>query len=271
MPLDKLKACQDAAKRIKHLVYDVVHETQTHHVGSITSCVDILATLYFGVLDVDPQDHAKPERDHFILSKGHAALAQYAALAVRGFCDAEGLKEFGKDGSLIGGHPDRHCLPGIEVSSGSLGHGLPIGAGMALAAKRDGKPNRTFVLVSDGECNEGTVWEAAMFAGHHKLDNLCVIVDHNGLQAFGRTAEVLNPGSLADRFASFGWQSLEVDGHDVAQLLAAFEAPTDGRPRAVIALTVKGKGLSELEDKLESHYATLDAEQHRRAKAELDK
>jgi transketolase len=269
MPEDKLKICEEAAKRVKKLVFDVVHETQTHHVGSITSCLDILVALYFGVLDIDPKDPAKPGRDRFILSKGHAALAQYATLAIRGFCPVEKLKGFGQDGSVIGGHPDRNCLPGVEVSSGSLGHGLSIGAGMALAARRDGAPDRTFVLVSDGECNEGMVWEAAMFAGHHHLDNLTVIVDHNGLQAFGRTDEVLKPDSLAGRFEAFGWQALEVDGHDIAKLLAAFETPPDGRPRAVIARTIKGKGLGDLEDKLESHYATLDDEQYRQAVAKL--
>lgn len=270
MPEDKLIICRDAAKCVKKLVFDVVHETQTHHVGSITSCLDILVALYFGIMDIDPENPNKEGRDRFILSKGHAALAQYATLTVRGYCAVESLNHFGKDGSVIGGHPDRHCLPGIEVSTGSLGHGLPIGAGMALAAKRDGAPGRTFVLLSDGECNEGTVWEAAQFAGHHHLDNLVAIIDHNGLQAFGRTKEVLHPGSLADRFESFGWQALEVDGHDLAQLLAVLGAPSDGRPRVVVAQTLKGKGLSEMENTLESHYSTLDKDQHERAVAKLN-
>lgn len=268
---NKIKECQEASRSIKKLVFDVVHKTQSHHIGSILSCLDILAALYFFALNIDPNDPKKKGRDIFILSKGHAALAQYAALAVRGFFPKEMLDNFGKDGTKIGTHPDKDCLPGIEISNGSLGHGLSIGAGSALAAKKDNSPSRSFVLLSDGECDEGTVWEAVMFAAHNKLDNLIAIVDKNGLQAFGTTAEVLNTDSLAKKFESFGWLVKEVDGHDISDLITVFDKlpAGKGKPVAIIANTIKGKGVISLENKLESHYSSLNKEQYQQAMEQL--
>lgn len=259
--------CEEAAKRIKRLAFDVIYQSKSHHLGSVTSCLDILAVLYFSVLRLDPSEPQKEERDWFVLSKGHAALAQYATLAVRGYFPEKVLDDLGKDGTTIGLHPDRHCLPGVEYTSGSLGHGLSVFSGAALAAKRDGKGNRFFVLLSDGECNEGTVWEAAMFAAHHGLDNLVAIVDKNDFQGFGATSEVIKMDSLAGKFEAFGWHAQEVDGHDIAKLVGSFETlPVGGKkPMVIIADTIKGKGVASLEDTLASHYSSLNEEQHRLA------
>jgi transketolase len=268
---NKIKKCKEASKMIKKLVFDVVYKTQSHHIGSILSCLDVLTVLYFSALNIDPNDPDKKERDIFILSKGHAALAQYAVLSIRGFFPKEILDNFGKDDTKIGTHPDKDCLLGIEISTGSLGHGLSISAGAALAAKKDDLPNKIFVLLSDGECNEGAVWEATMFAAHNKLDNLVAIIDKNNLQAFGTTAEVLNTNSLAEKFKSFGWLVKEVDGHNIADIVKALDQlPTGkGKPVVVIANTIKGKGIASLENKLESHYSSLNKEQYQKAIEQL--
>lgn len=229
---------------------------KSHHVGSAFSMVELLTALYFRVLRVDPKNPQAAGRDRFILSKGHACLGWYVTLSQRGFFSSRELREhYGRDGGRLGFHPDRDAMPGIEVSSGSLGHGLSIGAGLALAAKLDQFPSRTYVLVGDGECNEGSVWEAALFAAHHRLDNLVAIVDYNRWQSFGRTDEVMNLEPLPGKWHAFGWAVREIDGHDFAAILDACAwAKVQPQPTAIIARTVKGKEWKNVEDTLESHY-----------------
>jgi transketolase len=234
----------------------MVANARSSHVGSALSIADILTVLYFRTLKVYPDDPWREDRDRFILSKGHACTALYAALALRGFFPEAVLTTFCADGSSLPGHSTMHCVPGVEVSTGSLGHGLALGCGMALAAKRAGKPHRVVVLLSDGECDEGSVWEAALFAGHHKLDNFTAIVDFNGIQAFGRTEEILNLEPFSDKWSAFGWATKTVNGHDIPALETALaKLPfRDGRPSLLIARTVKGKGVSFMENTLAWHY-----------------
>ena len=249
----------------------MVHRARAAHVGAALSIVDILTTLYFGILHIDPSDADDPNRDRFILSKGHACSALYATLAERGFFPESVLSEFCADGGRLPGHPGMHCVPGVEVSSGSLGHGLSLGLGMAEAARADRRPSRTFFLVGDGETNEGAVWEAAMLAAARKLDNLIVIVDLNGLQAFGRTGEISGDVSLADKWRAFGWSVREAPGHDPAALRSVLSCVpfSPGRPSVVIAHTLKGSGVSFMEDRLEWHYRSPDAKQLAAALAEV--
>lgn len=222
------------------------------HLGGSLSCLDILLVLYSEVLRVRPDDPQWPDRDWFVLSKGHASAALYAVLADAGFFPMSECDTYAATGSRLAGHPLRR-LPGVEFPTGSLGHGLSLGAGVALAAQRGGRPNRAFVLLGDGELQEGSVWEAAMFAPTVGLDNLVAIVDRNGWQITGRT-DSLEP--LADRWRSFGWDVIEVDGHDFGELRLAFGAPRT-RPTVVLATTVKGRGVPLLEDKKKSHHVTL--------------
>ena len=267
-PVDELL---DHARQIRVKVLKMVASAHAAHVGAALSIVDILTTLYFDVLNIDPNHADAPNRDRFILSKGHACSALYATLAERGFFAESVLSEFCADGGRLPGHPGMHCVPGVEVSSGSLGHGLSLGLGMAEAARADRRSSRTFVLVGDGETNEGAVWEAAMLAVARKLENLVVIIDLNGLQAFGRTAEVSGDVSLADKWRAFGWTVREASGHDPIALSSALGCVpfTPGRPSVVIAHTVKGSGVSFMEDRLEWHYRSPDAEQLAAALAEV--
>ena len=230
------------------------------NVGSAMSIADILAVLYFDVMHVPSPDD--PGRDRFILSKGHAVSALYAVLAMKGFIDPGMLESYLADDSPLTGHPCAGNLPGIEVSTGSLGHGLTIGAGMALAAKRDGRSHRVFVLMGDGEQQEGTVWEGAMLAARLQLDNLVAAIDANRLQGYERTDAIMPVDTLADKWAAFGWSVRQVDGHDVAQLKKAFAAapPAKDKPSVVIAHTVKGKGVAEMEDQLGWHYFSVPDE-----------
>jgi transketolase len=232
------------------------HDAGTPHLGSALSCVDILATLYWGILRIDPAQPDAPDRDRFILSKGHAASALYAVLAERGFFPATWLDTFARHGSPLAEQPAPHCAPGVEWATGSLGHGLPVGLGMALAGRIQNLPYRTYVCLSDGECNEGTVWEAALFAAAQKLDRLAVVIDYNKWQATGRSNEVMALPSLRDKWAAFGWHASEVDGHDPHALLHALSTlpHPSGQPLAVIAHTVKGRGVSFMEDDNNWHY-----------------
>jgi len=238
------------------------------HIGSALSVADIIAALYGGVLQV--QDPADPARDRFVLSKGHAVLAVYAALSLRGWLAPEQLDTYCGDGSLLGVHPE-HALPGIDFASGSLGHGLSYAAGAALAARMQGSARRAFALLSDAECNEGSVWEAAMFAPAQRLDRLTVVIDYNKWQATGRSDEVMALAPLRRKWEAFGWDAVEVDGHDLDGLLAALRRRPDGsgRPRALVAHTVKGRGVSFMEDDNNWHYRVPNADEVRRAKVEL--
>jgi transketolase len=231
---------------------------------------DILAVLYTRILRLDPTRPDDPGRDRLILSKGHAAAILYAALAERGFFPVGQLDTYCMNGSSLTGHIS-HAVPGVEVSTGSLGHGLPIAVGMALATKADGKKSRVYCILSDGECDEGSNWEAILLAPHHKLDNLVAIIDYNKIQSFGRVSEVLELEPFAEKWRAFGWQTVELDGHDLnalEQTLAAVPS-APGRPTAIIAHTVKGKGVSFMEDKLEWHYKSPSDDQLGAALAEL--
>ncbi len=256
------------ANRLRAHSIRMVHQANASHIGSCLSMAEIIACLYWRTLAIDPQRPHWAGRDRFILSKGHAAALLYAALAERGFISVNDLKSYCQDGSRLTGHANSR-VPGVELSTGSLGHGLPVGCGIALAAKRDGLTHRVFVLLSDGELDEGSNWEAILFAPHHRLDNLQVIVDYNKIQSFGRVDDVLNLEPLADKFQAFGWSVREVDGHDTQQLADALEAITEEKPSAVIAHTTKGRGVSFMEDQLAWHYKSPTAEQAAAALAEL--
>jgi transketolase len=261
---------QDFARRIRVETLKMVTAAKASHIGGAFSMADLLAVLYGGTLRVRPDDPAWPDRDRFLLSKGHTCSALYAALAIRGFFPIDELTTFGRDNSRLMAHVD-HGVPGVEYSTGSLGHGLPVGCGRALAAKRKGKTWRSFVLISDGELDEGSTWEAILFAPQHRLDNLIAIVDHNKIQSLGRISEVLDVSPVADKFRAFRWAVREVDGHDHAAIRAALEGvPWEpGKPSCLIAHTVKGKGVDFMEDKLLWHYRTPDAGELEQALAQL--
>ncbi len=233
---------------------EMTHISGGSHIGSVLSVADIVAVLYAEVLHFDCSNPVMPDRDRFILSKGHAGAAVYAALAECGFFPVEELKTHYQDGSRLSGHVSHH-LPGIEVSTGSLGHGLSIGIGMAYAAKKDRKPHRIYVVMGDGECNEGSVWEAAMFANHFRLDNLVAIVDHNKMQSMDFCEKTIELGDLAAKWRAFGWNAVEVNGNDHNELREAFARIKDnGRPTVIIAHTVKGFGVPFMENDILWHY-----------------
>jgi transketolase len=259
------------AARIRARVIEMSHAAETPHLGSSLSCVDLLGATYWGPLRIDPQRPLDPDRDRFILSKGHAATALYAVLAERGFFDPALLETYDTDGGALPEHPGLQCVPGVEAATGSLGHGLPLALGMALAARIQGRPSRQFVLMSDGECEEGSVWEAAMFAPAQKLDRVVVMIDYNKWQATGRSDEIMALAPLAEKWRAFGWDACEVDGHDLSAVLAAISREPDGtgRPRVIVAHTVKGKGVSFMEDDNNWHYRIPTADEVRRARVEL--
>ncbi len=262
------------AKVAAHIRGDLVtmsHRAGTPHLGSSLSCVDILVALYWGVLRFDPAQPDDPARDRMILSKGHAATTLYSALARRGFFPLDWLETYAEPGSLLAEHPSPGCLPGVEVATGSLGHGLPVGLGMALAARIQKRSFRVIVVMSDGECNEGSVWEAALLAPAQRVENLVAVIDYNKWQATGRSNEVMALAPLREKWTAFGWDALEVDGHDLNALGAAL-GPTEpglGKPRAVIAHTVKGKGVSFMEDDNNWHYRVPSADEVQKAHREL--
>jgi transketolase len=252
----------DFAKNIRLQVLNMVHRAKASHVGSCFSVADILAVLYGSTLNVRPNESKWIDRDRFILSKGHSAAAVYAALALRQFFPISELQNYGKDGSLLMTHIN-HKINGVEFSTGSLGHGLPFATGKALAAKKQDKSWRSFVLLSDGELDEGSNWEAFMFAAHHKLDNLVAIIDYNKLQSLTTVANTLGLEPLGAKLEAFGWDVKEVDGHDLGAIGNALNsAPWSiGKPSVLIAHTIKGKGVSFMENKVEWHYKSPNAEQ----------
>ena len=260
----------DLARQIRIHAIKMVAQSNSSHIGSSLSMADILAVLYMDVLRVDPKQPDWPERDRFILSKGHAAAGLYAALALRGFFPMAWLERFCQDGSLLLGHVSHH-VPGVELSTGSLGHGLPVCCGMALAGKRQQSSCRVFVILSDGECDGGSNWEAALFAAHHKLDNIVAIVDANRLQGFGRVDEVLELEPFAEKWRAFRWAVREVDGHDHRALWTLLnQVPFEpDHPSLVLAHTVKGKGVSFMEDQLAWHYKSPNPEQLSQALKQL--
>jgi transketolase len=229
---------------------------------------DLLAVLYGGILRVNPETLTSPDRDRFILSKGHACACLYAILAERGFFPPQWLEEFYRDGTRLAGHAT-HSTPGVELSTGSLGHGLPVGCGMALAGKRDGRGYRVFVLMSDGECDEGSNWEAVLLAAHHRLDNLVAVIDYNHIQSLAPVNETITLEPLAAKWRSFGWAVREIDGHDLPQIAEAFATiPFEpGKPTCVIGHTIKGKGVPFMENSVLWHYRAPDDDECRRALA----
>jgi transketolase len=253
--------------RIRRIVIEQSKRANVGHIGSSLSVADIVGTLHAGVLRGGPDD---PERDRFVLSKGHASLALYAALHETGVIDGDELASFCVDGSRLGTHPD-HVVPGVDFSTGSLGHGLSIATGSALAARLGGSARRTYVLMSDAECNEGSVWEAVMFAAHHRLAGLVLIVDVNGQQALGRTCDVIDLSPLDERWRAFGWDVHTVDGHDHDAIRAVLEglAYDEGRPHVLLAQTVFGRGVSYMEREIAWHYLPMNDEQYATALGEL--
>ncbi len=256
------------ASEIRRTIIEQSKRANVGHIGSCLSIADIMAALYGRVLRIP--DLADPTRDRFILSKGHAALALYATLCEAGWLDPDRLDEYCANGSLLSGHPD-HLLAGVEFATGSLGHGLSLGAGSALASRVSGVGHRVVVLMSDAECNEGSVWEAVMFAAHHQLSNLVVIVDDNGQQALGRTRDVLDLSPLDERWSVFGWDAQVVDGHDPDRLAATLDGLDflNGPPHVVVAQTVFGKGVSYMEGEIHWHYWSMSDDEYVRALDEL--
>ena len=260
------------ARRLRLHALRMTHAGNSSHIGSALSCADIVAALYGRVLRVRPDDPGWPARDRFILSKGHAGAIVYAALAEAGFLAPEQLLTHCQDGSQLSGHVSHRGVPGVEISTGSLGHGLPIGAGMALGARLDGAPYRVFVLLSDGECDEGSNWEASLFASHHRLDQLTVVIDYNRMQSLGSVEETLGLEPLRDKWESFGWAVREIDGHQPQLLAAELQGVpfVSGQPSCLIAHTVKGKGVSFMEGQVLWHYRTARGEEFAAALAELE-
>ena len=258
------------AQRIRIHATRMISAAKSSHLGSNFSMAEIMAVLYGKILNISPDRLDDPQRDRFILSKGHAAAGYYAVLAECGFFPIEWLDSFYVDGAKLAGHATKG-IPGIEVSSGALGHGLPIAVGMALAHKRNENSCRVFALLSDGECNEGSVWEAAMLAAQHKLDNLVCIVDYNKIQALGHTKNVCDLEPFAEKWKAFRWCVREVDGHDIDKLVTTLESiPFErDKPSCIIAHTVKGKGVSFLEDQLLWHYRSPQGEEYENAMREL--
>ena len=254
---------ESVARQLRYQAILMSHQAGTPHLGSVLSCIDIVVAAYWRVLRIDPTQPAAPTRDRFILSKGHAAPALYTTLAARGFFPETWLDTFATHGAELAEQPAPHCAPGVELATGSLGHGLPVGAGFALAGRIQKLDYRTIVVMSDGECNEGSVWEAAMFAAGKQLGRLDVVIDYNKWQATGRSDEVLALASLRDKWSAFGWEAVEVDGHDIGALVRELtrETPDIGRPKAIIAHTVKGKGVPFMEDDNNWHYRVPTAEE----------
>ena len=271
--MDKLELMKTANQIRKDIVTAVYHAKSGHPGGSL-SAADIYTYLYFEELNVDPADPKKPDRDRFVLSKGHTAPGYYSTLAEKGFFPVEDLKTLRHTGSYLQGHPDMKHIPGVDMSSGSLGQGISAAVGMALGAKLDGDSYRVYTLLGDGEIEEGQVWEAAMFAGHRKLDNLVVIVDNNGLQIDGKIEDVCSPYPIDKKFEAFNFHVINVaDGNDFDQLKAAFdEAKTvKGMPTAIVMKTVKGKGVSFMENEVDWHGKAPNDEQYETAMADLEK
>jgi transketolase len=257
------------AREARMSVVRMSHRAGTAHLASALSCVDILVAAYGAVLAVDPERPHASDRDRLILSKGHAVSALYAVLARRGFFALSALDNYNMDGGHFPEQPSPKCAPGVEWATGSLGHGLGVGIGMALAARIQGKDYRTMVVLSDGECNEGSTWEAALSAPARGLNRLTAIVDYNKWQATGRSEEVMSLKPLRDKWESFGWDAVEVDGHDLASLVSAMLVIHPEKPRAIIANTIKGKGISFMEDDNNWHYRSPSAEEVVKAKQEL--
>jgi transketolase len=269
--IDKIKYLESMGRQLRIDALETIYGANSWHLGSCFSAAELMSVLYFHELNIDPQNPGWADRDRFIMSKGHASAIWYAALAERGFFPKEELATYRRIGSKLQGHPDMKKVKGLDMTTGSLGNGLGLGAGMAIAAKMDQRNYRVYVLLGDGEIDEGTVWEAAMFASHHKLDNLTAIIDCNRFQIDGTTKAVLNLEPLDRKWEDFGFPTMVIDGHNVAEIMAAFEKAKGNKnvPTCIIANTIKGKGVSFLADTRESHWMKLNAEQYELALQEL--
>lgn len=264
---------KDKANAIRRHIIAMLGEAGSGHPGGSLSCADIVAALYFWEMNVKPEDPHWPDRDRFVMSKGHAAPALYAALALRGFFPEEELKTLRKLGSRLQGHPDMKVTPGVDASTGSLGQGLSIANGMAIAGKLDGRSYRVYVILGDGEVEEGQIWEAAMTAYHRKLDNLVAFLDYNRLQIDGDVKDVKSLGDLPAKWRAFGWHVIEIDGHDMEAILRALDEAraTKGRPTIIIAHTIKGKGVSFMENEAGWHGTAPNKDQVAQALSELER
>lgn len=268
--INKLKT---TAQTIRHLVVDTTMKAGGAHIGGGLSMLDVLVTLYFKYMHIDPANPDDPERDRFVLSKGHAAIGYIPTLAERGFFDKSLLNTFNKFQSPFGMHPDSLKIPGCDASTGSLGHGLPMALGMAISARMQNKSFRTYCIVGDGELNEGSNWEAAMTAAHYKVDNLLLFVDRNRHMIDGPVEEVMNIEPLSDKWKAFGWQVREIDGHNFSEISTAIEETREikGVPVVVIANTIKGKGVDYMEDQTKWHYGAIDSEMGKKAHESIDR
>jgi transketolase len=269
---ETVERIREKALSVRRRALGMVYAARQGHPGGDMSVTDILATLYFGVLKVDPKAPRAPGRDRLILSKGHTSGALYATLAEAGFIPLEQLSTYMQPLSMLNGHPNRNYVPGVEANTGPLGHGLPIATGIAIAGQIDAAAFRVFVITGDGELQEGSNWEAAMAAGHRKLANLTLIIDRNGLQQGAKVADTNDLEPLADKFRAFGWDVRDVDGHDPAALLAAFALrPAETRPLCLIAHTIKGKGISFMENQVSWHHGVPNSAQYEQALSELNR
>ncbi len=271
MEKNKILELQKIATEIRLGAVEAVFNAKSGHPGGALSSADILACLYFSELNVDVNNPKWEERDRFVLSKGHSCPGLYSALALKGFFPKEELKSFRHTGALLQGHPDMKAIKGVDMSAGSLGQGFSCACGMALAGKLNNKSYRTYALVGDGESQEGQVWEAIMFAAHYKLDNLCMIIDNNGLQIDGRVSDVMNVMPYESKLEAFGWNVISIDGHNIEEILDAFAKAKEvkGKPTAIVAKTVKGKGVSFMENQASWHGKAPNEEQYNVAVSEL--
>ena len=269
----KLEMLKEKALNIRLGALEGIYSASSGHPGGSLAIADILSYLYFSEMNVNPENPADPDRDRLVLSKGHTAPALYAALAEKGYFDKSLLSTLRKFGSILQGHPDMKHIPGIDMSTGSLGQGFSAANGIALAGKIDKKDYRVYAILGDGESEEGQIWEAAMFGAHYKLDNLCAIVDNNGLQIDGKVTEVMNPTPLDEKFLAFGWNVYTIDGHNFDEIADALEKAktVKGKPTAIIANCVKGKGVSFMENQVNWHGAAPNDEQFAVAMEELEK
>lgn len=270
MEIERLK---EISKNVRIDIIEEVYSAQSGHPGGALSCADILTVLYFNQMNINPNRKDDENRDRFVLSKGHASPALYAVLAERGYFSKEELKNFRKYGAMLQGHPDMKHIPGVDMTAGSLGQGLSVANGMALASKIDKKGFRVYCLVGDGEIEEGQIWEAAMASAHYKLDNLCLIVDNNNLQIDGKVSDVMSVYPLKEKFEAFGFETYEVDGHNIDELIMAFQKASTikEKPTAIIAKTIKGKGVSFMENQAGWHGKAPNEDEYKLAIEELKK
>lgn len=263
---------KEFAKNMRKLILEAIYNSKSGHPGGSLSCADIVAVLFNEEMNISSDDPRNPDRDRFVLSKGHACMTLYSALALKGFFPVETTKTFRKIDSILQGHPDMKNIPGVDMSTGSLGQGISAACGMAIAAKRTGKDYRVYSVMGDGEIEEGQCWEAFMFAAHYKLDNLCFFIDFNGLQIDGDITKVMSPLPIPEKLAAFGMNVIEIDGHDLNQIRAALKAAKEckGKPTAVVAKTVKGKGVSFMENVASWHGTAPNEEQYKQGIQEVE-